>query len=445
MVQGTEISAQQKATPPGFLADGKSFHFLGGFIPGWHFGKEDFHSEINLEILKTARENGINALHIMMPEFENPRGNFIEQEVKKLDSFIYMAGQEGIYILPEIIQGVDIANNGSHPFYHPQGIQGIIQDSTLKQAFRNRISMLVNRVNTLSGIPYKEDPAIMAWILVGEPLSAPWNYGTPPDISLQEFKDWIEETAAFVKSMDPNHLVTIFTTGGIGAYYTEWTEPFNVPSLDFIYAEDADMRALNYFPQLPAAEYPLPLLALRKPLVIGISFTSGVWNGTNICGDTSLQTDLLRQALDFYESQGITGQIIQSWGSAHYPWIPDFAPCFNYNSSWDSLCGMFQAFATKTGTLGWPGKPLPRVEVQPAGMKLFPEIDQIKVYPNPTEGSIYIETDELVFAEIYSYTGTKLIQTDKRFIDLSSLKPGIYFLVIYNCVFDRKTIKIIHL
>ncbi|MFN8206081.1 MAG: T9SS type A sorting domain-containing protein [Bacteroidales bacterium] len=412
------------------LVDGKVFHFLGGFVPGWHFGLENFTSGINQRLLHSAKENGINALHIMLPQFEKPRSTYIEEELVKLDSFIYLAGQEGIYILPEILQGIDIAQDGTNPYYHPQGIQGIIQDPVLRLAFKNRLGLLVNRVNTISGIAYKDDPAIMAWILVGEPLSAPWNYSTPPTISLQEFKDWVEEMAAYTKSIDTTHLVTIFTTGGIGAYWTNWTEAFDAPSLDFNYAEDAEMRIVNYFPQHKVTDYPLPLRNLNKPLLIGLSFTSGDWNSSAICGDTLLQANLLSQALPAYTDSGACGQIFQSWGVYNYVYFPEFARCFNYNSSMDSICRVFRHYAQEEGTFGWPPAPLKRVVMEPAGVKDHFAGNSVRAYPNPTTGWIGVYGIDVERISVFSMEGKKMLESRQAGIDLSPLTPGIYLFTL---------------
>ncbi len=72
------------------------------------------------------------------------------------------------------------------------------EDSRTKEDYRTWVREVVQHVNTLTGIAYKDDPTILGWDLMNEPVAQPgW---------LQS--QWISEMAAYVKSVDPNHLVT---------------------------------------------------------------------------------------------------------------------------------------------------------------------------------------------------------------------------------------------
>lgn len=68
------------------------------------------------------------------------------------------------------------------------------------------ISEVLNRVNSINGIPYKEDAYIMYWTLGAE---TPF-YNCTGD--WQDLKDWLQDMATYVKSIDPGHLLT----GGVG-------------------------------------------------------------------------------------------------------------------------------------------------------------------------------------------------------------------------------------
>jgi hypothetical protein len=72
-------------------------------------------------------------------------------------------------------------------------------DGKIKDMYRDYVAMLVNRKNTVTGILYREDETILAWEL-GNELRNP--SGRPED-----FLAWHEEMAAYIKSLDPNHLV----------------------------------------------------------------------------------------------------------------------------------------------------------------------------------------------------------------------------------------------
>ena len=55
----------------------------------------------------------------------------------------------------------------------------------------------------------------------------------------------------------------------------------------------------------------------------------------------------------------------------------------------------------------------------------------IQVWPNPTTGTLHIETDYINKVEIYNLMGQIVLQAEKvETIDLSSLEKGVYFLII---------------
>ncbi|KAM1272173.1 hypothetical protein ACFX2J_032899 [Malus domestica] len=68
---------------------------------------------------------------------------------------------------------------------------------------------VLNRVNTLTNITYKDDPTVFAWELMNEPRCT-------SDPSGNKLQDWIQEMAVYVKSVDPKHLVEIGLEGFYG-------------------------------------------------------------------------------------------------------------------------------------------------------------------------------------------------------------------------------------
>ena len=78
-----------------------------------------------------------------------------------------------------------------------------------KEMFRKHIKYMLERTNQFTGIPYSNDPAIMTWELANEPRAFS-NANKVP------FLNWVNETAAYIKSIDPNHLVTVGSEGKAG-------------------------------------------------------------------------------------------------------------------------------------------------------------------------------------------------------------------------------------
>lgn len=70
--------------------------------------------------------------------------------------------------------------------------------------YRKHIKTLINRTNTYTNRLYRDDPTIMAWQLCNEPRGM---------LRPRKYRRWIRETAAWIKSLDPNHLVSIGSEG----------------------------------------------------------------------------------------------------------------------------------------------------------------------------------------------------------------------------------------
>ena len=85
--------------------------------------------------------------------------------------------------------------------------------------YRDHIRRIVTRRNTVNGRPYAEDPTIMAWQLANEPR--PGMPGPNGEGNLPAFLDWIESTAAFIHSLDTNHLVSTGSEGTVGCLQSE--------------------------------------------------------------------------------------------------------------------------------------------------------------------------------------------------------------------------------
>lgn len=76
--------------------------------------------------------------------------------------------------------------------------------------FRNHVRNIVTRVNSLTGVPYAEDPAIMSWQIANEPR--PIGAGNK-----EAYERFIVSIAEFIKSLDPNHLVSVGSEGSYGS------------------------------------------------------------------------------------------------------------------------------------------------------------------------------------------------------------------------------------
>ncbi|KAA6420119.1 MAG: mannan endo-1 [Trebouxia sp. A1-2] len=102
---------------------------------------------------------------------------------------------------------------------HSMATGDFFTDPTIIQLYKNHVTAIVNRTNTLNGRQYKDEPAIFAWDLINE-LRDGCNTSAPNATCDPAFtgsvQAWIEEVSAFVKAADPNHLVIVGEEGFYG-------------------------------------------------------------------------------------------------------------------------------------------------------------------------------------------------------------------------------------
>ncbi len=84
------------------------------------------------------------------------------------------------------------------------------QSAKANVLYREYIAALIGRRNSITGIAYRDDPAIMAWQLANEPRPGGSPANAPP---MAAFYAWVADTAAFIRSLDGNHLVSTGNEG----------------------------------------------------------------------------------------------------------------------------------------------------------------------------------------------------------------------------------------
>jgi mannan endo-1,4-beta-mannosidase len=94
------------------------------------------------------------------------------------------------------------------------------------------ITRLIHRRNTVNGRIYRDDPAIMTWELANEPRP-----GTDAAVSgVPEFCKWVDATARFIHSEDPNHLVCTGSEGIHGCLDRSdvFVQSHQTPAIDYV-------------------------------------------------------------------------------------------------------------------------------------------------------------------------------------------------------------------
>jgi mannan endo-1,4-beta-mannosidase len=97
----------------------------------------------------------------------------------------------------------------------PDAASKFYSNEQAKAGYYDWVRAVVGRVNSVTGVPYAEDPAIMAWQHANEPRPG----GTDEGIAaaLPHYYEWIDTTAELIRELDPNHLVSLGHEGTQGA------------------------------------------------------------------------------------------------------------------------------------------------------------------------------------------------------------------------------------
>ena len=90
-------------------------------------------------------------------------------------------------------------------------VSKFVTNEKAKELFYDHVKHVVSRTNTVTGKPYKDDPAIFSWQIGNEPRCF------RADKEGQDaFVDYMWTTAALIKSIDPNHMVSSGNEGEMG-------------------------------------------------------------------------------------------------------------------------------------------------------------------------------------------------------------------------------------
>jgi mannan endo-1,4-beta-mannosidase len=170
-----------------------------------------------------------------------------------LDYEIWKAGQDGIKLIIPFTNnwsdfgGMDQYVRWAGDSHHDD----FYTDPTIRTWFENYISHLLNHVNPLTGLAYKNDPTIMAWELANEPRCVGSGlYPASAACTTSTLTGWAGAVSAYVKTVDRHHLVGVGDEG----YYC--TDPGGADNTDNCTSGD-DTLAMTALPKIDYMSYHL--------------------------------------------------------------------------------------------------------------------------------------------------------------------------------------------
>jgi mannan endo-1,4-beta-mannosidase len=99
--------------------------------------------------------------------------------------------------------------------------------------YREAIRTVVTRTNTVNGKRYVDDPTVMSWQLANEPRPGSDSEGHD---NFPAFKQWIHETAGYIRVLAPKQLVSTGSEGAWGTLRSEelFQESHATPNVDYL-------------------------------------------------------------------------------------------------------------------------------------------------------------------------------------------------------------------
>jgi mannan endo-1,4-beta-mannosidase len=160
-----------------------------------------------------------------VPRHVDGPGQFNEEAFVALDKVLQIANEKNIRLIIPFVNGRTWWGGvAEYAGFRGKKTEAFWTDPEIFEDFKKTIAFVINRKNTFTGVYYKDDPAILGW-QTGNELDSP--------------HQWTVKAAAYIKSLDKNHLV-------IDGFYTDMLreESINAPEIDVVnthhYSNNAD-------------------------------------------------------------------------------------------------------------------------------------------------------------------------------------------------------------
>lgn len=209
------------------------------------------HGITNIRVLGASEESTLK--NSISPSFQNKDGSLNEDLLTGLDIFldelskrdmkavIYLnnfwewSGGMATYISWENNGTILDPSNPKTPWpAYALFTMKFYANKDANNRYRSYISTLTQRRNSVSGLLYKEDDTIMSWQLANEPRAG--YAANEKESELPEFYKWVDETAAYIKMLAPNQLVSSGNEGVTGCVNSEtcFLEAHKSDNIDYL-------------------------------------------------------------------------------------------------------------------------------------------------------------------------------------------------------------------
>ncbi|OEL15289.1 Mannan endo-1,4-beta-mannosidase 4 [Dichanthelium oligosanthes] len=293
-----------------FVVDGGKTIYFSGFNAYWLMlvASDPARRGQVQAAFRQASEHGLNLARTWAfsdggeTPLQSSPGVYDEAMFQGLDFVIAEARRHGIYLLLCLTNNFhDFGGKRQYVAWAREAGHGDLADAddffnstVVKGYYKNHVKTVLTRVNTMTGVAYRDDPTILGWELMNEPRCD----ADPTGAMVQA---WVEEMAPYVKTIDGEHLVTAGLEGfyGDGAheskdlnpwgiyYGTNYVETHRARGVDFatihlypdvwLWGSGADTQ-LEFFQNWTRSHVSDTELYLGKPLLV-TEYGKFLWEG----------------------------------------------------------------------------------------------------------------------------------------------------------------------
>ncbi|KAK7397046.1 hypothetical protein VNO78_18213 [Psophocarpus tetragonolobus] len=245
-----------------FVVNKRSFYF-NGFNAYWlmYMASEASTRGKVTEVMEEAKKHGLTVARTWAFSDGGYRalqlspGSYDEKVFRGLDFVVSEAGKYGVRLILSLVNNwKDFGGKNQYvEWVKEHGLYVNSEDDFFthplaKQHYKNHIKAVLTRKNTITGMAYKDDPAIFAWELMNEPRSQHDNSG-------KSIQGWVTEMASYVKSIDSNHMLEIGLEGFYGETMPEkkqFNPGYQLIGTDFIsnnLVHQVDFATMHLYPE----------------------------------------------------------------------------------------------------------------------------------------------------------------------------------------------------
>jgi hypothetical protein len=238
---------------------------------------------------------------------------FNETAFTTLDHTLALAGKHGVRVMLCLTAeaGDYLGGIGTYAAHRGKPRAAFYTDPQIREDYKATVRHVLTRVNTVTGVPYKDDKAVLAWQFGNEMHGAP--------------TEWLSELAAYMKSLDPNHLVAETR------HHPAFLPPLIDPNIDLLtrhYYTDYKVSGTNW----PAAvRREVELIGGQRPFFVG---EFGPYIDGKVLTRGNVE-EKLRTFLDTcVETEGVAGALLWSMYFHHRDGGYYWHQIFTYPSVW---------------------------------------------------------------------------------------------------------------